>query len=118
MGEGNTITFMEEDVWGVHFPHNDPLVIMIQIANTRVHQTLVDNGSSVDILYLATLKKMGPSLKDLKPCATPIYGFIRDSIQPLGTIELALTVGESPQTHHGDGNIFGGGLSGYVQRSD
>uniref|UniRef100_A0A803QCA6 Uncharacterized protein n=1 Tax=Cannabis sativa TaxID=3483 RepID=A0A803QCA6_CANSA len=96
-GERGSITLTEEDAQRVHIRHNDPLFIVIQIAYTRVHQTLVDNGSSLDILYFATFKKMCLGLKDLKPCATPIYGFTGDSVRPLRMIELAFTVGESPK---------------------
>ena len=45
-------TFTNADGWWVHHPHNDPLVITTTIGNMNVHRTFVDNGSSVDILYL------------------------------------------------------------------
>ncbi|KAM6580266.1 uncharacterized protein LOC115695154 [Cannabis sativa] len=38
-----TITFNEEDDINVHFPHNDPLVVEVQIANKIVAQTMIDN---------------------------------------------------------------------------
>ena len=93
-GENDSITFTEEDARGVHLPHNDPLVLTVQLANMRVHRVLVDNGSSVDILYRPVLEKMGLNLRHLKPCNTSLYGFTGDSIQPLGAIELAFTMGE------------------------
>ncbi|KAM6551207.1 hypothetical protein CsatB_001015 [Cannabis sativa] len=40
---------------------------------------------------------MGLGMKDLKPCTTPIYGFIWDSVHPLRMIELPLTTGERPK---------------------
>ena len=81
----------------MHFPHNDPLVLTVQLANVRVHQVLVDNGSSVDILHRPALEKMGLSIRHLKPCNSSLYRFTGDSIQPLGAIELALTMGEQPR---------------------
>ena len=50
--ETEDITFTDTDGRRVHHPHNDPLFITTSIGNMNVHQTLVDNGSSVDILYL------------------------------------------------------------------
>ena len=57
--ENEPITFTEEDARKVHYPHNDPLVVTVQIGNMLVHRTLIDNGSSMDILYLSALEKMG-----------------------------------------------------------
>ncbi|XP_062114333.1 uncharacterized protein LOC133825397 [Humulus lupulus] len=80
-----------------YFAYNNPLVLTIHIANMKVHQVLVDNGSSVDILYCLSLGKMGLGIRNLRPCHTSLYGFTEDSIQPLGTIDLALTMGEQPK---------------------
>lgn len=52
------ITFSEKDSRGVHFPQNDALIIEAIIGNHTVHRILVDNGSSVDILYHGAFTKM------------------------------------------------------------
>ena len=44
-------SFSEEDARGVLMPHDDALVVTLTIANHAIHQILVDNGSSADILY-------------------------------------------------------------------
>ena len=45
------ISFTEEVAWQVHHPHDDTLVINLAILDFNTQHVLVDNGSSVDILY-------------------------------------------------------------------
>jgi hypothetical protein len=40
-------------------PHDDALVVIMTVANHAIHRILVDNGSSVDILYWPAFKQMG-----------------------------------------------------------
>ena len=48
------MSFNEADVRGVKQPHNDPLVIMLNIEGFNNKRILVDSGSSADIIYLPT----------------------------------------------------------------
>ena len=45
------ITFSERDAHHVRHLHCDALVVKAMITNNNVHRILVDNESSVDILY-------------------------------------------------------------------
>ena len=45
------ITFTDEDADRIHHPHDDALIISLLIADYTTRRVLVDNGSSVDILY-------------------------------------------------------------------
>ena len=45
------IGFLEEDARRIHHPHNDALVVSIRVGDYNTHRVLVDNGSSIDILY-------------------------------------------------------------------
>ena len=45
------ITFTDEDAERVHHPHDDAIVITLLIVDYMTRRVLVDNGSSVDILY-------------------------------------------------------------------
>ena len=87
------ITFIKADGQWVHHPYNDLLVITTTVGNMNVHRKLVDNGSSVDILYLNAYEKVGLGLHKLIPTPTPLYGFTRDSLIPVGSINLAIIVG-------------------------
>jgi hypothetical protein len=40
-------------------PLDDVLVVIVTIANHTIHRILVDNGSSVDILYWPAFQQMG-----------------------------------------------------------
>ena len=91
------VTFREKDAFHVLHPHCDTLVIKAMIANNNVHRILVDNGSSVDILYYQAFQRMGLKVSDLKPSPNLIYSFTRDSIIPLGVISLPMTFGEYPR---------------------
>ena len=44
--------FNEANARGVRQPHNDPWVIMLNIEGFNTKRILMDNGSSVDIIYL------------------------------------------------------------------
>ena len=45
------IGFIKENAQHLHHPHDDALVVSIWVGNYNTHQVLVDNRSSVDILY-------------------------------------------------------------------
>ena len=57
--ETGDITFSEKYSFHVRHPHCDALVIKAMIANNNVHMMLVDNESSVDILYFQACERMG-----------------------------------------------------------
>ena len=45
---------MDEDAEKVHHPHEDVIIITLLIANYTTKRVLVENGSSIDILYYLT----------------------------------------------------------------
>ncbi|XP_024032041.1 uncharacterized protein LOC112094697 [Morus notabilis] len=66
------VAFNEDDASEVHFPHNDALVIEAMIGNHTVCRILVDNGSSVDLLYSDCLEKMGIPKEQLEKTSRPL----------------------------------------------
>ncbi|XP_070667581.1 uncharacterized protein [Malus domestica] len=56
---GPIIGFTEQDAEGVDFPHDDALVVSVQLAHAIVDRMMVDNGSAVNLLQLSVIQKMG-----------------------------------------------------------
>ncbi|GFZ12712.1 hypothetical protein Acr_23g0010970 [Actinidia rufa] len=52
------ITFTNEDLRGLHLPHDDALVISTTIANFNMQRILIDNGSFADILFISAFDKI------------------------------------------------------------
>ena len=91
-----SITFSDSDLEGCQHPYDDPLVVCAVVANKTVHRVLVDNGSSADIIFSSTFDKMGIGREKLEPVNTYLRGFSGEKVLPLGSIQLVLTLGESP----------------------
>ena len=91
-----SITFSDSDLEGCQHPHDDPLVVRAVVANKTVHRVLVDNGSSVDIIFTSAFDKMGIGRERLEPVNTHLRGFSGEKVLPLGSIQLVLTLGEPP----------------------
>ena len=66
----------------MHNPHEDALVITVQVANSLVHQLLVDSGSAVNILYWGAYQQAGLRQADLTLTTSPLYELIGDSVIP------------------------------------
>lgn len=74
------ITFTKEDNQGVQFLYNDVVILTLNVKNYDVHCILIDNGSSIDVLYYNTLQKIGISPNRLIQVNSPLVGFVGDVI--------------------------------------
>ena len=91
-----TITFSDSDMEGFQHPHNDSLVIRVVVANKTIHQVLADNESSTSIIFASTFDKMGIGREKLELVSAHLRGFFEERVLPLGSIQLALTLGDPP----------------------
>lgn len=76
---------------GVAYLHNDAIVVAAQVAKDLVRRILIDNGSSIDILYKVSLKKINLEGVTHIPVCTPLYGFTGERVYTEGTISLPVT---------------------------
>ncbi|KAL0392885.1 UNVERIFIED_CONTAM: hypothetical protein Sradi_2511300 [Sesamum radiatum] len=71
---------------------NDPMVIKMYIANFSIHKVLVDNGSSVDIIFWDVLRRIDLKNTNLDLVQTPLVGFGGSEVTSLGFIDLPVAL--------------------------
>ncbi|XP_038713428.1 uncharacterized protein LOC120007299 [Tripterygium wilfordii] len=69
------ISFTYDEMTKLLNPHDDALVITLQIANCEVKRVMIDDGSSVNLLFMSTLQAMGLSEADIIRGPIPLIGF-------------------------------------------
>jgi hypothetical protein len=94
--ENQVISFSNEDLARVSFPHSDALMVTLAIANHSIHRVLVDTGSSADIIYKSAFELISIDQKELTPVRGPLIGFAGEQVLPIGAIELPVMAGTSP----------------------
>ncbi|KAG7585621.1 Retrotransposon gag domain [Arabidopsis thaliana x Arabidopsis arenosa] len=87
-----SISFDNSDTQGLTGPHDDALVITLDVANFEVTRCLIDTGSSVDLIFLSTLQRMGISKADIIGPQAPLVAFTSDTSMSLGNIKLPVLV--------------------------
>ena len=94
LGARQVISFLVDDYpEGFNWQHDDPMVITTIIHNYSIKRILVDEGSSVDILYNDTTASMGIKKTDLKPHEGSLIGFSDKHVLVKGLISLRVTFG-------------------------
>ena len=91
-----TITFSDFDMESCQHPHDDPLVIKAIVVNKTIHRVLVNNGNSADIIFASAFDKMGIEREKLEPVNACLRGFSGETVLPLGSVQLVLTLGDPP----------------------
>ena len=85
------LVFTKVDLEDVVPYDNDPVVILAVTAGRKVHRVLVDQGSSVDVMFWTTFNKLQLSPDMLRPYGGCLYGFTGDQVEVRGYLELRTT---------------------------
>jgi hypothetical protein len=68
------------------------LIVCPIIKDVKLNRVLVDDGSSLNILFLKTFNQMGLSRSVLCPSRTPFYGIVPSATStPIGQVTLPVT---------------------------
>ncbi|GAV56655.1 hypothetical protein CFOL_v3_00197, partial [Cephalotus follicularis] len=96
-GDEEVISFSEEDYEGVRLPHDDLVVVTLQVALFTTKRILIDSGSSTDILYKHDFDQLRIPTDQLRPVKTLLVGFLGEMVHPLGSINLSMVAGMTPR---------------------
>ena len=88
MGPDHQIAFWESETTDLDKPHDDALVIQIDVGNYELSRIMIDTGGSVDVHFYDAFKKIGHLDSELQGSKTPLTGFAGDTTFSLGTIQL------------------------------
>ncbi|XP_056694872.1 uncharacterized protein [Spinacia oleracea] len=87
-------TFTEDDCKGIIYPHDDPMVLALDVANRKIHRILIDGGSSANILFWPAFQELQIEEKHVKPVNYPVIGFIGATVIPEGIVSLSVQIGQ------------------------
>ncbi|XP_050889380.1 uncharacterized protein LOC127094613 [Lathyrus oleraceus] len=94
-GKSNPISFFLEELPGGSPNSAIPLLIRAKMARFDVRRILVDEGSSVDIMYVHLFKTLKLDKTNLAPyVGSDLQGFNGATTRPWGYVELLVTFGE------------------------
>ncbi|XP_057436319.1 uncharacterized protein LOC130728766 [Lotus japonicus] len=88
------ITFTVRDFEGIQPHENDPIVVMLRIADYEIERVLLDQGSSADLIYGDAFEKLGLTESDLLPYDRALVGFSGEKVYVRGYVELNTVFGE------------------------
>jgi hypothetical protein len=89
------ITFSKKDHW-VHIPGPGtyPLVVNPIVNGAWLPKTVIDGGSSLNIIFIETLRKMEFDFNKMTACDEPFYGVVLNkAAYPIGRVCLLVTFG-------------------------
>ena len=84
--------FSDEDKIGIIQPHDDTLVVTLRIEGYDVKRILVDQGSTVEIMYLDLYKGLNLRSDDLMAYNSPLVSFEGKTVIPKRQIRLPIQI--------------------------
>ena len=83
-GASPVLGFSDKDKIETIQPHDDALVVTLKIGGFDVKRVLVDQGSTVEVMYPDLYKGLNLKLKDLTAYDSPLVSFEGKTVTPRG----------------------------------
>jgi len=82
---------------GISLPHTDALVLTLAIANHKIHQILIDTGSSADILYRSAFEFMKIDQRNIVSVGHSMVGFFIKQVFQVRSIKILIMARTFPR---------------------
>ncbi|XP_072054215.1 uncharacterized protein [Arachis hypogaea] len=92
------ITFTSNDFDTIAPNLDDPVVILVTNGDLLIRKVLLDQGSSTDVMFLSTFKKMQLNKKVLQLSSGKLIGFLGERIPVTGYVWVRTTLVEPPHS--------------------
>lgn len=98
LGE-HSIAFHNSEAIDLSRLHDNALVLTLNVLNCEVSKILINDGRSIDMIFLSTLREMELSEFEIEKSTTVLTGFNGESSIAVGKIKLPIfAVGENKMT--------------------
>jgi len=82
--------FLETDKIGASQSHDDALVVTLQIGGFDIKRVMVEQESETKIMYPDQYKGLGLKPENLRKYDSPLVGFDRRTVTPMGMIKFPM----------------------------
>ena len=82
--------FSKADKEGTIQPHDNALVVTLQIVGFDIKRVMIDQGNGVEIMYPDLFRGLGLKPEDLSKYDIPLVGFDKKTIVPKVMIRLPI----------------------------
>ncbi|KAM1152340.1 hypothetical protein ACFX2J_034795 [Malus domestica] len=83
----------EKDCIGILQPQDDPFIISVEIVNYEVTLVFINNGSSLNVIFLLDFDQLGVNKDLLNRNLEPLIPFWDNIIHPIEEMNLTLSIG-------------------------
>ncbi|RXH97560.1 hypothetical protein DVH24_009885 [Malus domestica] len=83
----------KDDCIGILQPQDDPFIISVEIANYELTLVFIDNGSSINVIFLLDFDQLGVNRDILNGNLEPLIPFGDNIIHPIEEMNLMLSIG-------------------------
>ena len=87
------LKFTNKDMQGIDAPHNDALVLTVNINTFDVKRVLIDLGSSSEITYHSLFEKLKLPATQIRSVDAPIFSFNGEAVWLIAVAEVPVRLG-------------------------